>query len=269
MVSLARSHLVGPVVVGMIIFAGLLLVESRGTIPRELETTPSPLPMSASPNDNRPAIGGGERMVPTAPLYRGLPVSQLDGDPKAIAQVPDRYQEAKAELARIAVALAENSRQPPLWMRVAYLKHFFGDEPGAADAYEYLNAIAPGDPIPFYNLAAIYGYYLKRPEKAIPKYRAAIELDPATAEYYYGFGNFWREVMQEPAAAEATFLQGLSRVPDFPPLLTALGSLYAEMGEIAKAIASYERAFSHPSLGSGERAAIEAEVERLKQRLSP
>lgn len=269
MATLTRIHLIGAALLGVMIFAAMLFIGRRGAVPQETGMASLPPASTSSPDDVRLQTGEDERVASTAPPYRGAPVSELDGDPKTAAQVPEHFELARAELAEIAVKLAENPRQPPLWMRVAYLKHFFGDEAGTADAYEYLNVIAPGDPIPFYNLAAIYGYYLKQPEKAIPKYRAAIERDPAVMEYYYGFGNFLREVRRDLAAAEKTFLQGLARVPAYPPLLSALGALYVETGETAKAIEYYERALDNPALSSGERAAIEAEVERLKQRPSP
>ena len=87
-------------------------------------------------------------------------------------------------------------------MEVARIKHFYNDDRGAADAYEYLNIIASGDPIPFYNLGMIYAYNLKEPARALPKFQAAIKRDPQSAVYHLGLAGFYREVVKNFPAAE-------------------------------------------------------------------
>lgn len=204
--------------------------------------------------------------VSAAPSYQGEPVGVLHADQEFLKQVPKaRYEQSLAELRELSEKLASESGQPELWLRVAFIKHYYGDEIGTRDAYEYLNLIAPSDPIPFYNLAVLYGYNLKEPVKAIPKYRAAIRLNPLNASFYVGFADFYRQVASDLPLARQTLLEGLAKLPGDPNLLIALAALANSMGDRAGAIAYYEQALEVANLGSTERAAITGELERLKR----
>lgn len=211
----------------------------------------------------RPPVGR------TAPPYTGVPVQALNADPVFLKQVLEAtYQKSRAELADLAIKLAENPRQPALWMRVASIKHFYNDDRGAADAYEYLNRIADGDALPFYNLALIYGYNLKEPSRAIPKFEAALIRDPLNPSFYIGFANFWREVLGNFGQARAVLAAGRGKLPGDLNLAIASAAINADAGDTAEAIAYYEQALADPSLPAAERASIAAEVKRLKQSLS-
>ena len=202
------------------------------------------------------------------PPYQGAAIHLLNPDENFLKQVPEEtYRKSLEELAALAVRLADNPADIDGWMRVAYIKHFYGDEFGTRDVYEYLNLAADNAPIPFYNLALLYGYYLKEPAKAMPKFEAAIKRDPANAEFYAGFADFYRDVMQDPPAAERVLLSALARLPNELNIEIALASLYRIMEELEKSIAYYERALFHPSLGGQERAAITDELARLRQKL--
>ena len=200
------------------------------------------------------------------PPYTGSPVAVLNGDPYAVSQAAaGLYEKSKRELVDLAVSLAQNPRQPETWMRVAYLKHYYEDNIGARDAYEYVNLIADERAVAYYNLAVLYGYYLKEPAKAASKFRAAIARDPANASFYTGFADFYREVVKDPISAEAALQEGLSKIPAKTNLYVSLGSLYAGMGRRPDAVRAYESALADPAMGPAERAAISREVERLKQ----
>lgn len=208
--------------------------------------------------------------VKALPPYQGAPVHSLNPDQNFLQQVPEEtYRKSLEELAALSARLAGNPADFDGWMRAAYIKHFYGDENGARDVYEYLNLAAAQSPIPFYNLALLYGYYLKEPAKAVPKFEAAIKRDPVNAEFYVGFSNFYRDVMRELPAAERVLLAAFSRLPNELNIEIALAALYREMQEWEKAIAYYERALGHPSLGEQERTAITEEVARLRQKLAP
>ena len=208
-----------------------------------------------------PSQPAGARLPP----YRGAAVEVLRPDQKFLAQVePAIYGKSKAELADLALSLGENPLQPELWKRVAYIKHFYGDEIGTRDAYEYLNQIALDDPIPYYNLALVYAYYLGQPAQAIPKFEAALRLDPVNAEFHIGFANFHRELFADLAASEAALLTGLGKLPGNINLTISLASLYRMMGNAAKAIAYYEQALAHSDLPPQSRMTIAEEVKRLK-----
>ena len=202
------------------------------------------------------------------PPYQGAAIHALNPDKNFLTQVPEEtYRKSLEELASLAVRLAENPSDVDGWMRVAYIKHFYGDEFGTRDVYEYLNLAADNAPIPFYNLALLYGYYLKEPAKAMPKFEAAIKRDPANAEFYAGFADFYRDVMQDPPAAERVLLSALARLPNELNIEIALAALYRSMGEFKKSIAYYERALGHPALNPESRSAITDELARLRQKL--
>lgn len=197
--------------------------------------------------------------------YRGAPVNDLRADPEVLRQVPAAtLEQSRSELADLTVHLAEQPDDPDGWMRVAFIKRFYRDYAGARDAYEYVNVIAPHIGVPFQNLGILYGYYLKEPARAIPKYERAIALEPGNPSFYLEFANFWRDVVGDSARAEATLLDGLKRLPGDPSLAAALALLYEARGDTAEAIAYYELARDGHAIGSAERVAIERELARLK-----
>jgi len=170
----------------------------------------------------------------------------------------------REELRDLAAKLAMNADQPELWKRVAYLKHFYNDDLGARDAYEYVNRIAPTDSVAFYNLAMLYGYNLKEPAKAKPKFEAAIRINPFNTSFYIGFANFHLEVMRDPRAAERVLLDGFGIVPTDVSITSNLGAYYRDHGNIPKAIEFYEKTLAAKELSPGERTAIQAQVDKLK-----
>ena len=199
------------------------------------------------------------------PPYTGEPVIALAADPAVIAKVPAAtYEGSTRELEGLADILAKTPGDIESWMRVAHIRHFYHDYAGARDAYEYLNIIADGLTVPFYNLGVLYGYYLNEPAKAAAKFEAAIARDPVNESFYTGFADFEREVLKNYAAAEATLKRGLARVPGEVNFFIALASLYRDTGRIAEAIDYYRRALATSALGEGERAAISAEIDRLE-----
>ena len=218
-------------------------------------------PSTAPPS---PPTAGGTASPP-APVYAGLPVQALDSSPDILKQVPaDTYDTSRKELADLAVSLAANPRDASGWMRVAYIKRFYGDYAGTADAYEYLNVIAESDALAFYNLAGLYGYYLKQPARAVPKYEAALERDPMNPTYYSGFSDFYREVMKDLPAAARVLERGLAKVQSDMNLSVSYAALLATMGKTARAIEYYEKVLARADLDVPERTAITAEVNRLK-----
>lgn len=237
---------------------------------RELAETPPPemLPPVATPLDisSVPGRSGPSPPPDVALPYTGEAVERLNADSVFLTQVPAAaYQASLGELADLARHLDDRPRDVEAWMRVAYIKHFYHDEVGARDAYEYLNRIAASHPLAFYNLAVLYGYYLQEPEKAIAKYQAAIQRDPTNVNYYVGFADFYREVLSNLPAALALLQEGLARVPNDVNFAIALGALHAAMGNIAEAQHFYEQALAGDLLGAGERAAIMRAVERLEK----
>lgn len=222
-------------------------------------------PTAAGTPPAQPPVAGGNPPAPSAPAYTGAPVQSLDPNPDILKQVPaGTYEKSRNELADLAVSLAANPRDASGWMRVAFIKRFYGDYPGARDAYEYLNVVAESDALPFYNLAGLYGYYLKESSRAIPKYEAALQRDPMNPTYYSGFADFYREVKGDFPAAERVLERGLAKIPSDPNLMVAYAALSRAMGKTDRAIEYYEKAVASGALGAEQRLAISADIERLR-----
>lgn len=251
------------------ILGGAVLWQVRragnGRTPPAAVLPPVTPPPGTPPAKPPPSTGSGQAPPQSAPAYTGAPAQELHADQEFLKQVPaDTYDKSRKELALLAVSLAANPRDASGWMRVAYIKRFYGDYAGARDAYEYVNVIAEGDALPFYNLAGLYGYYLKEPAKAIPKYQAALQRDPMSPDYYIGFADFYREVMQDLPAAERVLERGLAKIPNETNFMISYAALSKAMGKTARAIEYYETVLASAALGAPQRAAITAEVERLK-----
>lgn len=251
-------------IIGVGIIAGAFGVGfwKRIRPPHEPALVPPPAVATTTPTLEiaHPATAG------PAVQYSGEPVAVLPADPQFLATLPqETYPRARAELADLAVKLAAHSNQPELWLRVAYLKHFYNDDSGARDAYEYVNRIANGWSIPFYNLALIYAYNLHQPPKALPKFQAAIERDPRNVSFRIGLADFYREVARDLPAAERSLREAVAVVGTDANLSLALAALEKEMGNTTLAIAYYEQALQQPGLAAGGRQSISAEIERLRQ----
>ena len=260
-----RNHLAGILVGGLVVaslVAGGVAFVRLGTLPDSTAPpTSSILPplATSSPGGSPPAL---DRSSP----YRGAPVTELKPDLKLLAGIPEAtYQRSLSELGALAGRIAENPHDTESWMRVAFIKHFYSDDLGARDAYEYLNVVANDYALPFYNLANLYGYYLKDPIKAIPKYQAAIARDSLEVSYYIGFAEFYRDVLGDRDRGFEVLRAAEAKTPGNPTLWTTLAAFYKGRDNPAEAIRYYEKALSFSALGPNERAAIVVEVERLKR----
>lgn len=232
------------------------------------DTAVTPPSASSSPEAlNVPQPGPSRRLPP--PPYGGEPVETLAADPEVLAKIPvETHEKSKRELAALAAALAADPRRGDDWKRVAFIKQFYHDYAGARDAYEYLTLIADADPLPYYNLGTLYGYYLKNQSEALKNFKAALALSPLDVSFRIGLADFYRDVAKDSAAAEQTLLEGLAKVPGDTNLRLALGSFYRASGNIAKSVEYYELALGSNDIGAAERASLEKEVERLKQLLA-
>ena len=220
-----------------------------------------PFPTSAG------APGGSVGTAPPPPIlppYNGQPLHVVVVDPEVVRQVGEATLAAsKAELADLAVTLAAHPQSPDDWMRVAHIKRFYHDYTGGRDAYEYLNVIMPNLAVPFANLGILYGYYLKEPERAVPKYERAIALEPGNASFYLEYAGFLRDVVNDAVKAEKTLLAGLLKLPNDASLAASAAALYQSLGNTVKAIAYYELARSAHPPGSAAYVAITRELEKL------
>lgn len=255
---------------------GVWYLERRGP-----SAPPPPLPLAPIGTSTAPVVSRVEPSVPApeksgateakppiiaVPKYLGRPVGELAADQAVVSKIPaEVYETSKKQLAELAAAIAKNPGDTDLWMQVAGIRHFYHDYLGERDIYEYLNQFAPFLSVPFYNLANLYGYYLKEPHKAIPKYQSALAAEPSNESFYTGFADFYREVLGDLPAAERVLLAGAAKLPTEPNLYLSLATVYRAKGDVPRAVASYERALATGRMAEQQSAAIAAEIARLKE----
>lgn len=199
------------------------------------------------------------------PTYQGEPVQTLNPNAEFLKQVPpDMYEKSKAELIELAGKLQAHPNSPADWFRVAYIKHFYGDEIGARDSYLYLIAIKPDDAISVYNLAVLYGYHLHDTKQAIVYFERALKLDFRNESFYLGFADFYRDAEKNSVLVEKVLLSGLTVLPGNVNFVLALAGNYVVMGRLDSAIMYYERALATSGLTPSLRESVTTELNRLK-----
>ena len=261
-IRIALGVAIAAVAVGLVVFSHLRSQSPPSAAPIATSSAGAALPPAAPPEPSR---------EPAAiPPYVGAPVHALAADPAVLGQVPaETYERSRAELAGLAVTLAAKPKDFDGWMRVAFIKRFYRDYAGAADAYAYAAEVDLGQPLPHYNLGGLYGYYLKDPVRARRSYAAALALDPKNVSYAIGLADFYREVMGDLAAAERVLLEIERLVPGDTNMHLALANFYVLRGDAASAIPHYESALASGDLSSAHRQAVADTLERVRNGPQP
>lgn len=106
------------------------------------------------------------------------------------------------------------------------------------------------------NAAAAYNgigrirYHTGPPEAAIEAYERAISLDPHTIDPFFGLGIPYSAQLGDYESALAAFQRGLDYNPGDMLLSASVGSTYARMGDIDRALASLQQTSAlHPDSG--------------------
>lgn len=200
-----------------------------------------------------------------APLYNGESPHILNGDAELEASVGrDFLDKYKKILEKAAARLDRNPQSYDDWITVAYVKKLFKNYTGARDALEYAKVVFPEYPLAYFNLATLYGFYLREPALAEPNYVSSIQKNRTDVNQYIGFADFYRMVAKEPPKAEAVILDGLKYVPNDMNMVIYLASFYRDRGDKAQAIIWFKKALS---LGAGgeQKQTIEEELGKLSQ----
>ena len=111
------------------------------------------------------------------------------------------------------------------WMVLGIYREDFADYEGAKEAWNYASILYPNNPIPYANLADLYGYYLKDIVLAEANYLKAIEKEPNKANWYVRAADFYREVENNLFKARAILEKGLKVMPNDSSLLQALNAI--------------------------------------------
>lgn len=206
---------------------------------------------------------GGETLTEKLPPYQGVPIGIINESEASKKTTPASVREKlAAKLATVSASLAKNPDDLDAWIEVGSVKHAFGDEIGARDAWEYASIIRPQNTTSFFNLGNLYGYYLRDKIKAEKNYQRVLQNDSAYIPGYLTLIAFYREVYQEkyPQEAEKVLLAGLKIIPLDRNIIQSLAFLYKDTDNIAKAIVYFEKYLAIDP----ENAAIRAELEALR-----
>lgn len=199
------------------------------------------------------------------PPYQGVPVGIINESEASKKSTSATVREKLAkQLAGIAASLATNPDDFDAWIEIGSVKHAFGDEIGARDAWEYASIIRPQNTISFFNLGNLYGYYLKDKVNAEKNYRTVLQNDSNYVAGYLTLVAFYRDIAKEkyPQEAEKVLLAGEKALPLDLNIIQSLSFLYKDTGSTTKAIEYFEK---YLAIDSGN-AAIRAELEALRAR---
>lgn len=128
------------------------------------------------------------------------------------------------------------------WLQIGVYKKTIGDYIGARDAWEYAALLAPQEFVPHYDLGQLYWHNIPDYLKAEAKFKAAIALKIKDASSYKALSDLYLYSYKGKAGlADDVLLDGLKAMPNDINLLKALGYVYEEQKEYAKALAIWEK----------------------------
>ncbi len=156
----------------------------------------------------------------------------------------EQQQQAKTEFEQSLKVLRANADDFSSWMALGNAKLTVKDYEGAAAIFEYAGKIRPLNSVSFNNLGHIYSTFLKRNDAAVAAYQRAIinsAGEPLNEFYVRNLGDLQDLTMGDPAAALATFENGLLRLPQSKQLLARAAEVSAKLGDRPKAIGYYTR----------------------------
>lgn len=178
------------------------------------------------------------------PPYRGVPIGMINESEASKKTTSATVREKLTKkLVTVVASLATNQDDLDAWIEIGSVKHAFGDDIGARDAWEYASIIRPQNTTSFFNLGNLYGYYLKDKIKAEKNFRMVLQNDPSYIPGYLTLVAFYREVYPEkyPAEAEKALVAGEKVLPLDLNILKSLAFLYKDTGNTQKAIAYFEK----------------------------
>jgi len=199
--------------------------------------------------------------LPEAEPYMGQDIEEIGNDPILEKFPKETVEKYVSELFLLREKLIEDNLNVNAWMRVAQLKKVFNNYIGARDAWEYVAYLAPNNATVQFNLAGLYGFYLKDYQKAEEKFELAIILEPRNTNYYINAADFYKNFYTEKKErAEEMLLKGVEEMPNDSSLLAYTADYYKSVGNIEKAISYFEKALELDPGNEG----IRGEIEKLK-----
>ncbi len=203
--------------------------------------------------------------------YRGEPIEEIGNDPAIKNFPPEAIEKNKNRLHELAVQLKTDPKNWNFWMEIGQLKKFFNNYNGAVAVYEYAKTINPEEPLVYYNLANLYGSYLRDYPKAEEYYLKALDYGPSDEYIYLGLAEFYRDFYTAKSdLTDDVLLQGLKEIPNNPNLIIQLAyyykSVYGESRQTAdkeNAIKYFSQLISIPDINADQKQAFREEIKAL------
>lgn len=170
--------------------------------------------------------GNGDLKIEQVPISSNVKVPNLDRE----VVFPSNFNmDARTimatKIAEVITQLKSNSSNFDGWMTLGIYRKQINDYEGAIEAWNYAGVLAPKSPLPFIDLADIYGYYIKNIALAEINYLKTISNDPTEPNWYVRASNFYREVENDLPKAKAILEKGLVAIPNNANLEQALTSI--------------------------------------------
>lgn len=142
------------------------------------------------------------------------PVVKITTPPPSL----DRPKDSQGEVRFVISNLKKNPSLFGEWLNLGLYRKQFEDYEGALEAFQYAALLRPEDARPFSNMANLYGYYLKKFDKAEEMFLAGIKLEANSVNLYFDTYQFFRDVLKDKDKSVNIVKQALVANPDDPDL---------------------------------------------------
>lgn len=161
------------------------------------------------------------------------------GDPFANMAIPEEFDEATRAVAQKKIDLTKEAylERPNIWetwIGIGNLKVLLKDYQGAIDAYRQSLILQSNNILGYRGIAEVYNKNLEDFEKAEEYYKLAIENNPVDPEIYISLALVQDFRLNNPEAAENTYLNGLNRTDNHSSILNRLINFYKKKGDAEK-----------------------------------
>ena len=141
--------------------------------------------------------------------------------------------------------LKQDAADPGTWTNLGAIRKIIGDFEGAKQAWEYVAILSPKNTTPLYNLADLYGNFLKQYGTAEKYYKKVISIDPLDTNAYRNLFDLYNNVYKIGSGAAPSILkQGIAANPNAIDLHVLLARYYRAQNDTANAKVQYDAAIT-------------------------
>jgi len=178
------------------------------------ESVGAPYASSSAPSVH--AEGASNYKIEILPLFqsgKSLVAPSLDRPIVFPASFPLEARKPMSDKINGTVAaLRKNPQAFDEWLALAIFRKTIDDFEGARQIWEFLAAGNPINPTPFTNLANLYAFELKDPERAEKNFIIALGKSPNDVMLYRQAYEFYRYVRKDDAKAKETLQKGIAQL---------------------------------------------------------